>query len=254
MKSAIHALATAAVVAGAIAAAASGAWARSGGDALIADLSSREVAITTGFAGTGLLLFGAVDGEGDIIVVVRGPKRREIVRRKERVAGVWITGRSVAFDDVPAFYFLASTRPLDDIASAAVLAPRRIGTDNLRIVPVSRADAGRTEFRRALLRNKARSGLYGENQGGVEVIGGRLFRTDVFFPANVPTGDYRAEVYLLRDGVIISSETTPLVVHKVGLEADIFQFAHRQSTLYGIIAIAIALGAGWLAGVVFRRA
>ena len=223
-------------------------------DELIADLSSREIAITTGFAGTDLLLFGAVDGTGDIIIVVRGPKRREVVRRKQRVAGVWVIGQSVAFDDVPAFYFLASTRPLRDIASDAVLAPRRIGADNLRIVPASRADMGRGEFRRALLRTKSRSGLYGESEGAVKVIGGRLFRTRVFFPSNVPTGAYTAEIYLLRNGVIIGSKSTPLVVHKIGLEADIFQFAHQQSVLYGIIAIAIALGAGWLAGVVFRRA
>jgi uncharacterized protein (TIGR02186 family) len=225
-----------------------------GSDALIADLSSREIAITTGFAGTELLLFGTVDGDGDIIVVVRGPKRREIVRRKQRVAGVWITGRSVAFDDVPAFYFLASTRPLDKIAPAAVLAPQRIGADNLHIVPASRADVGRPGFRRALLRNKAQSGLYGESQGAIEVKGGRLFRTRVVFPSNVPTGQYSADVYLMRNGVIIGNQSTPLVVRKVGLEADIFQFAHQYSALYGIIAILIALGAGWLAGVVFRKA
>ena len=250
MRRAAHAVVAAVLSAGASAPPA----ASQASDVLIADLSSREIAITTGFAGTELLLFGAVDGTGDIVVVVRGPKRREIVRRKERVAGVWVTGRSVAFDDVPAFYFLASTRPLHEFASAAVLAPKRIGAANLRIVPVSRADVGRADFRRALLRNKARSGLYDENQGAVKVMGGRLFRTRVFFPSNVPTGSYAAEVYLMRNGVIISDQSTPLVVRKVGLEADIFQFAHQHSALYGIIAIVIALGAGWLAGVVFRRA
>ena len=223
-------------------------------DTLIADLSSREIAITTGFAGTELLLFGTVDGAGDIVVVVRGPKRREIIRRKERIAGVWVIGRSVAFDQVPAFYFLASTRPLNEIASAAVFAPKRIGANNLRIVPISRIDVERVEFRRALLRNKAQSGLYNEIQGAVKVIGGRLFRTRVFFPSNVPTGSYAAEVYLIRDGMIVSDQLTPLVVRKVGLEAEIYQFAHKHSALYGIIAIVIALGAGWLAGVVFRRA
>ena len=223
-------------------------------NALIADLSSREIAITTGFAGTELLLFGTVDGAGDIVVVVRGPKRREIVRRKERIAGVWVIGQSVGFDQVPAFYFLASTGPLKEIASAAIFAKKRIGATHLNIVPQSRGGVGRTEFRRALLRNKAQSGLYNEMQGAVKVTGGRLFQTRVFFPSNVPTGNYAAEVYLLRGGVIVSDQSTPLVVRKVGLESDIFQFAHQHSALYGIIAIVIALGAGWMAGVVFRKA
>jgi len=44
-----------------------------------------------------------------------------------------------------------------------------------------------------------------------------------------------------------------LRVAKAGLGAEIYQFAHRNSALYGIIAILIALLAGWLAGVVFRK-
>ena len=39
---------------------------------LIVDLSSDEVAITTGFAGAKLLLFGAKDPGGDVVVVIRG--------------------------------------------------------------------------------------------------------------------------------------------------------------------------------------
>ena len=35
---------------------------------MVADLSKRLVAITTGFAGTDVLLFGAVRGKGEIVV------------------------------------------------------------------------------------------------------------------------------------------------------------------------------------------
>ncbi|HEV3177595.1 MAG TPA: TIGR02186 family protein, partial [Stellaceae bacterium] len=43
--------------------------------ALVADLTNHLVAITTGFTGTSVVLFGATDGNGDVIVVVRGPER-----------------------------------------------------------------------------------------------------------------------------------------------------------------------------------
>ena len=43
------------------------------GQPLVADLSAHEISITTGFSGTELLLFGATEGEGDVIVVIRGP-------------------------------------------------------------------------------------------------------------------------------------------------------------------------------------
>ena len=59
---------------------------------LVADLSKHLVAITTGFAGTDVLLFGAVEelagaSGGDVVVEVRGPHRSETVRRKDRRIG-----------------------------------------------------------------------------------------------------------------------------------------------------------------------
>ena len=68
---------------------------------LVADLSSDEVAITTGFTGTELLLFGASGSKGDIVVTVLGPRRSEIVRRKQRVAGIWVNGAEVTFENAP---------------------------------------------------------------------------------------------------------------------------------------------------------
>ena len=88
---------------------------------LVADLSSDEVAITTGFTGTELLLFGASGAKGDIVVTVLGPRRSEIVRRKQRVAGIWVNGAEVTFEKTPAYYQLASNKPLKEIAAMEVL-------------------------------------------------------------------------------------------------------------------------------------
>ena len=220
---------------------------------LVADLSSNEIGITADFSGTELLLFGAVEGEGDIAVVVRGPKRREVVRRKGRIIGVWINTASVAFENVPAFYWIATTRPLEEIASAAELARLELGEGRLRIAAPGAAErVGR--FRDALLRNQRRLGLYGGAAHRVAIVEGRLFRTTVTFPATVPTGRYTVEVYLFRAGRLISTTTKPLTVRKAGIEAQIFDFAHQHAAWYGIIAIVIALMAGWGAGMVFRKA
>ena len=70
----------------------------------------------------------------------------------------------------------------------------------------------------------------------------------------MPTGIYKVEVFLLRKGAVVGAQTTPLVISKAGIGAEVFEFAHRNSALYGIMAIAIALAAGWLAGLVFRKA
>src|SRR3546814_898463 len=84
---------------------------------LVADLSEHLIAITTGFIGTDVLLFGAIDGPGDVVVVVRGPQRTEIVRRKARIAGIWVNERDMTFNGVPSFYVVASAKPLVDVLS-----------------------------------------------------------------------------------------------------------------------------------------
>ncbi|MGY9004608.1 MAG: TIGR02186 family protein [Alphaproteobacteria bacterium] len=221
---------------------------------LVADLSRHEVNITTGFVGTDVLLFGAVEVEGDVIVVVRGPNKRTVVRHKSRVGGIWINNSEVSFANAPTFYRVASTRPVEDLLKRADRTRHRIGLDNLRLRPERAGDPKRlASFRAGLIRNKVRSGVYGDKPGRVALLGPHLFRSTLYFPANVPTGTYLVEVYLVRNGSVISAQTTPLRVAKAGLGAEIYQFAHRNSALYGIIAILIALLAGWLAGVVFRK-
>ncbi len=223
---------------------------------LVADLSKPRVKITTGFVGTEVVLFGATDGEGDVVVVVRGPAERAVVRRKDQIAGIYVNRRQMSFTGVPAFYAVAASGQLDDIVSPAVGARLEIGLEHLRLVAETRAPEEEVdEFRAALRRNKQRQGLYPAAVGKVTFLGSRLFRTEMKFPANVPTGEYEVLVYLLRGGQEVGAQITPLEVSKVGLEAEVFDFAHRNSALYGIIAIIIALAAGWLAGVVrFRKA
>ena len=225
---------------------------------LSVDLSRHVVSISAGFAGTDLLLFGAVDLPGDIIVVVRGPHQRVVVRKKERVGGIWINTESFAFADVPGYYGVASTRPLADVASPVVLELHGIGVEHLRFEPAATAanvsrDLSGQSFD-ALSRIKQDQGLYGNEVGEVSFVGERLFRTSVRLPANVPTGTYDVKVFLLRDGGVAGIRTTPLVIEKAGIGAAIFRFAHVNSAAYGFVAVLLALVAGWLAEIAFRRA
>ncbi len=219
----------------------------------IADLSSHLIAVTTGFTGAELLLFGAIEQQGDIVLVVRGPNAPVTVRRKERVAGVWIHGDSVAFGDVPTFYAAAATEGFAERAPANLLPRLQFGLDNLRFAARDAAGKDVAPFRAALIRGRQASGLFPTAIEPVEVLGGRLFRTLVRFPSNVPTGIYTVEVFFVVDGDIVSAQTTPLSVSRLGVGAEIFNFAHQQSVIYGCVAVAMAVASGWLAAVIFRR-
>ncbi len=222
---------------------------------LAVDMSSSEVAISTGFSGAELLLFGATEGYGDIVVTVIGPHRDEVVRRKERLAGIWVNGASVTFKSAPAYYRIAASKPLSEIASAEILDQLEIGVSGIELFTQSGRPASEiVEFRDALIRNKKSQRLYSEDVSDIKIVRDLLFRSTIPFPANVPTGDYEVTVYLFKNGKPVSQQTTSLPVRKVGLEARLYSFAHEQAPWYGVIAIVIALVAGWLAGVIFRRA
>lgn len=223
---------------------------------LVADLSDHEIAITTGFTGAQLLLFGAIEGEGQIVVTVTGPRQSMTVRRKQRVAGIWINTASMRFQNVPSFYAVAATGSLDDI-DPDVRARQEMGLDHLSLRPVlANRDTPRAEikaFREGLIRNQVRHGLYAAGTGHISVLSERLFRTRVSFPANVVTGIYTVSVYYIRNGSPVHAQTTPLRVSKIGVGAYVFRFAHTNSAAYGVFAIVIAILAGWLAAAIFRK-
>jgi uncharacterized protein (TIGR02186 family) len=221
---------------------------------LVADLTEYRVAITTGFVGTDVYVFGAKSGPGDVVVIIRGPTVSYAVRRKDRIAGVWLNARRIDFDGVPSFYAVASTRPLDELMSSTTRLREEIGLDGLNLMPEEDADrADVAEFRSAVVRLKQSTGLFGREPAKVSVQNEPLFKTKVHFPANVPTGSYDIRVLLIRDGEIASAQTVPLQVSKSGLDAVVYEFAYRQSAAYGLMAILGALLAGWIAHLVFRK-
>jgi uncharacterized protein (TIGR02186 family) len=222
-------------------------------DAVVADLSSHVIAISSSFAGTSVVLFGATDGPGDVIAVVRGPERPVTVWRKSKIVGVWVNAQSVTFANVPSFYAVAASRPLDEIVRPAAAALHRIGAANLNLSATPPAAPERTrQFARALIDDEQRAGLFTARTDKIAFLGDRLFRTSIAFPANVPTGTYLVEIFLAREGDIVGGQTTPLVVTKVGLDAAVVDFATRQSAAYGAIAVLTAIVAGWLASLPFR--
>jgi uncharacterized protein (TIGR02186 family) len=224
---------------------------------LVSGLSQDTVEITSNYTGTDITVFGAIEhpedtGTNDVVVIVRGPDTDMTVRKKDSVAGIWINRDQAKLFDMPSYYFLASTRPIDKLAPGAALQRYSIGLIN--ITPgkiVSHHDP--EPFRMALIRHLQSQGLYGEAAGGVEFLSPTLFRARVPVPASVPRGQYNAEVYLLRDGTVISAQSTPLFIDQTGLERRLYNFAHNSPLSYGLSTVLMALLLGWISSLIFRR-
>ncbi len=226
---------------------------------LVADLSAYKIPINSSFRGTRLFLFGARGSAGQVVVVVRGPEAAYMVRKKERVLGMWLVRKQAAFDHVPQYYTLASTAPLDLITTPNLRRELALG---LGALPMPLQQSGKNgglapqeleSFRSALRRQKADSLLYTEQPSPVRFIGDTLFKAEIAFPDSIQQGNYIADVYLLDGSGIVASQSVPIRVRKRGVEAFLSLAAHDHPLLYGLSAVLLALVSGWAAHRLFRR-
>ena len=231
-------------------------------DDLVSGLSTDLIQITSNFTGTDIVLFGAIEPtedtgparDQDLVVVIRGPDVEMTVRRKERMLGIWVNREQMVFTGLPGYYFLASTRALDDIASLATLQRFRLGTANLESPTREKIDADEARaFRAAVIRDRKRERLYWESPTGIEFLSRTLFRARVPVPASVPPGQYRAEVYLFKGGTVVSAQSSPLFIDKSGFERQVYNYAYQASLAYGVVTVAMAFLLGWAGFVLFRQ-
>jgi len=237
-----------------------------------AALTDAQVKVDSSFRGASIVLYGAVfnptDTPADVVVVVRGPDAPVRLVKKTRNMGVWLNSRPVLFEGAPGFYMTASTRPLSDVADFGQLRRLGVGVDHLRIdapqesrtvtrygvrdVVVSRLGENYLDWRRAVIRLKEAAALYNTDPDGVQFVDKGLFRAEVELPTVAPTGKYYAEVWLFQEGAPVSVSNLTLTVEKVGLERDIYEFAHRRPWSYGVLCVILAALTGYAASRVFR--
>lgn len=238
-----------------------------------AGLTNSQIDVDSDYSGTSLVMYGAVFNPGDdpvdVVLVVRGPERPVRLVRKVRVAGLWLNSRPVVFEGAPAFYVMASTRPLSDIASFGVLRRMGVGLDHIRIdapeeertvnlygvrdVVINRLGEDYLEWRRAVIRLKEDDGLYQADPEGVRFVDPGLFRAEIVLPPEAPTGEYLTEVWLFQNGEAIAVRRDTIRVRRVGIERWLHNFAFFQPWLYGLVSVMLAALTGWAASRWFRR-
>jgi hypothetical protein len=64
-------------------------------------------------------------------------------------------------------------------------------------------------------------------------------------------GDYGTRIFLTRNGNVVAQYETLIDVRKVGLERWLYNLSREQSLVYGLLSLAIAIAAGWLASAAF---
>lgn len=227
---------------------------------VVIGLSKDNVAITTSFDGSEILIFGAVKREEpinieeplEVVITVAGPSEPIVVRRKENKFGIWVNTDAVEVDSAPSFYAVATTGPIEQVLNETEDLRQKVTIDRaIRSVGAPSNITDASSFTDAVIRIRRSKDLYQMLEGQVVLDQQTLFRTRIDMPADLTEGDYKTRIFLTRGGDIVGSYETKIDVRKVGLERFLFNMSRQQPIWYGLMSLAIAIFAGWGASAVF---
>lgn len=227
---------------------------------VVIDLAKNSVDVTTGFSGSDIVVFGTIEKptkDQAVVVLLKGPQSRVVVREKSQVMGMWLNSDSITFKDIPHFYDYAVSRREADIAKPQMLIDNGIGLNTLVFTPEDSDDlddeARYKKFQEALMRNWQHSGNLPLAAKKIKFIGDGLFRADFSLPANIPTGSYQVEAFLFEKGSLIDKRERVLEVKQAGLSAEINRYARHYSLVYAFAGFAMAVGMGLLSAALTRK-
>lgn len=229
---------------------------------LVPAVDQEQIEIIYSFTGAELMVYGAIlypggqvpEDPADIVVVLKGPEQSILVREKQQRMGIWMNIAQARFRSAPAFYALASARPIGEIVDERTAAIYELGIDSLQLSPASAnppEEAAR--FDEGLVDLRGRNGLYVEQVDAVEITEGVLYSARISIPARVPVGEYTAETFLIQDGRVLAGEVREIRIDKSGFERFVATAAAENGFLYGLAAVLVSLLLGWIAGLIFRR-
>ncbi|MBS0124858.1 TIGR02186 family protein [Thetidibacter halocola] len=228
---------------------------------VVLGLSQDTVSISTRFEGSDILIFGAIKREAailtdpplQVIITLAGPNQELTVRRKERRFGIWVNADTVDVDAAPSFYAIATSAPWREVLSATEDLRHKISIERaIRSVGAPSEVTDSENFTEAVIRIRENSGVYDLRESTVTLRESTLFDTRISLPANLIEGAYPTRIFLTRDGRVVATYATEIDVRKVGLERWLYELAHQQPLVYGLMSIALAIAAGWGASAAFR--
>lgn len=211
-------------------------------------LASDHVGVGAGFHGGDIVVFGVRADPGQpLAVTLCGPRSDVTVRRKKRLAGLWLGSDAVTFPDVPAYCAMALSDPSP--AGEAAWAAAGVGLE--AVLPPSEPET--EPFRRALIDARRAEGLMPDGPQGVDFIAPGAFRVTFTMPPDVPMGAYTVRARLRAGSTVTAHVEEPLTVAHVGLEARIAGASRDWSWAYGLACVIMAAAAGWFAAVLSIR-
>ena len=231
-------------------------------ETLVSTVSNPQVLITSSFDGATLSLFGSIEpstpgteatGPYNVIVVITGPLQDRVARIKTSNFGIWSNTDQVTFQHFPSFYAVMSSGRLDGIATPQVLTDNTILPEDQARITAQATGLKAERFSLELVRLMTREGHFIVKEDGVRFLSNTAYAVNLQLPSDVVNGRFLVRTLVLKDQQVVTERTESFSVRKSGFENYVYVASRQQPLLYGIVCVILALGTGWLAGVVFKR-
>ena len=199
------------------------------------------------YGGAEVRVEGPVQQGSDIVVIFRGPNTEETFNKKVRAGPIWINSGKVHVRKAPSLFLSYSSTPVGKILPEALVRQYGLLPDAISRQMELDADGDTIDedvMRSNYLAMKSGIDVYQVHEGGVS-IGGQRFSALVDWPRTAPPADYEVSVYECSGKEVLGVRKATLSVVKVGAPQYIYDYSNNRSSIYGVLAVLLALIAGF---------
>ena len=219
------------------------------------DISEDNIKIETNFTGKEVIIFGILNDGQETIMTIKGPQKNAVIQKKERILGFWFNTKQITYNEIPSVFFIASSKNIEDILPASTIIKEELSFNYLLENKTSHrnfiSDVSLDNWKDNFVRINKNKNLF--KKYNVEKIDNKLFQTRIFFPAKSIPGEYKVNVYQIKNNLILNNKEKIITLKKSGVGSQIYNFAHNNAAAYGLFAIIFAIMSGFLAATLFRR-
>ena len=219
------------------------------------DISENNIKIETNFIGKEVIIFGILNNDQETILTIKGPEKNAVIQKKERILGFWFNTKQITYNQIPSIFFIASSNKIEDILPTSTIIKEELSFNYLLENKISQrnfiSDISLDTWKDNFVRIKKNKNLFKEYN--IEKIDNKLFQTRIFFPAKSIPGEYKVNVYQIKNNLILNNKEKIITLKKSGVGSQIYNFAHKNAAAYGLFAIIFAVLSGFLAATLFRR-
>ena len=219
------------------------------------DISENNIKIETNFIGKEVIIFGILNNNQETIMTIKGPEKNAVIQKKERILGFWFNTKQITYNQIPSIFFIASSNEIEDILPTSTIIKEELSFNYLLENKTSQrnfiSDISLDTWKDNFVRIKKNKNLFKEYD--IEKIDNKLFQTRIFFPAKSIPGEYKVNVYQIKNNLILNNKEKIITLKKSGVGSQIYNFAHKNAAAYGLFAIIFAILSGFLAATLFRR-